>query len=788
MKIHHKVIGCLCSTLLLFAPLASAAPSMPLKFDFGTADSPVFPGFSGVSDKTIYSPESTFGFVGTAPTAYNRIRPNILAGDFILSKAKSAFRVDLPNGQYKAWFIYGDSRYAQRVFTTVAKKRSITINGKPAVSDPLSGWKEFYSEKYFFRGYRDIYHADDDFYSKYVAPEFTQATVSFDVTNGQAVFHFEDIPLNAMLIYAAEDTDKMESDVAYLNKELRRYTIIREVKPENLNPDISYSAADKKRGYVTYSRFATNPPQAYDRPLAGEIDATPGAFVARGQKATLSLTVLPLQELTNVKVTHSSLTDKTSGTTIAANAVKMEYVAHHEVAQKGSHRNASAAYVYQVEPLFIKPQPANFERMDQGINRTFLLTVTADTNTKAGVYEGTVTIAPQNAPSRQVPIRVRVLPVTLPELPILAGRYAMDHDFYYYYYWSKTFTEDDFRDFVWARQKMRMQWAEEMGLNSIAFSDDLRADISAQQLNPDGRMIRFMDLYRDMGFKAMPWYGFQALSRSEHNMQGLGTTRFSPEWTANYKQLIENIRDTGKARNWPEIIFYLSDELSNHGAEGTADGLKRAAVTADIDGIRRISSVNGKYEHPLIGKLEMLMPNFAFPITQGIIDEMKAQNTELWLYNVGDFRYTWGYYIFRTGAKGRYQWYNNSGMGFPFNDFDSSYGDSVYSAFVAGPDGPISQVYALDMRDGLDDLRYLTLLKTLLDDAKNSQSKAVQDGKMILAEIAALDADLRNAARSNIDAQAAGFDAGAKIWSPETCERMRWRVAQCILELQKEGI
>src|SRR5690606_40805691 len=54
------------------------------------------------------------------------------------------------------------------------------------------------------------------------------------------------------------------------------------------------------------------------------LNPTPGAFLAAGQKANLSLTVLPLQDLQNVKVTVSDLTDKTSGAKIAADSVKIE--------------------------------------------------------------------------------------------------------------------------------------------------------------------------------------------------------------------------------------------------------------------------------------------------------------------------------------------------------------------------------------------------------------------------------------------------------------------------------
>jgi hypothetical protein len=783
MKHSLKTAGVLLAGLLA---LASASQAAPLKFDFGTPQSPVFPGFTRVSEETLFNDNAAFGFVNAVPASTDRVRPNALAGDFILSKGKVTFRVNLPDGDYKAWFMYGDSRYGARVIVPLAQKNAISINGKEAFADPITDWKEFYTEKYYFRGYSDVYHAGDDFYDKYIAPDFKEATVAFTVTGGKALFTLEDIPLAAMVVYPVGEATQVEDDIDYLHSELRRYTIAKEAKPENLNPEPEYSQLDKQRGYVVYSRFPSSPPFAQDRPLAEEMkNPTPSAFLSAGQKANLSVTVLPLTDLKNVKVSVSDLTDKVSGKKIAASAIKIERIAHQAITRDPKIGTLkTATYTYEIAPEFIKPFNGDFALMDKGVNRTFLLTVDADGSTPAGVYEGTVTIAPQGAPAQQVPVRVRVLPITLPELPIVAGRYAMDYDFYYYYYWVKVFPDDSFRDYVWAREKQNMQWMKEMGLNSIAWTDARPGDITQNPSAPlNEQFVRWMDLYRDMGFKAMPWYGFQAISSSKRTFPE--HERFSPEWTKEYRAMIGKIRDIGQERKWPEIVFYLSDELSNDGAEGGADGLKRAEASKDIPGIRRISSVNGKFEQPMIGKLEILMPNFAFPITQPILDEMKAKNTELWLYNVTDQRFTWGYYPFRTGAKGRFQWFGNYGPGYPFDDFDSTAGNTTWDAFVNGPDGPVGMINALDMRDGLDDLRYVTLLKQLVEKAKNPQAKAVSDGKAILAEIAALDVDLRNYAGNTMSAQDTGFAASDKLWSPEKCERMRWRIAEAIMALQK---
>ncbi len=782
----NRTLKILPAILIATFTILPSTHGMPLKFDFGTENSLVFPGFTRVSDKTLQDKDAAFGFVETAPRALDQLRPNPLQGDFVYAKGKTTFRVQLPNGKYKAWFLYGHSRYGQRVLNPLPMGYQIGINGKNVVDDRIKDWREFFSEEHFFRGYSYVYHAGDDFYTKYVAPNFKQATVTFEVDDGHADFVLQDVPLCAMRIDPLEQAAQAEYETAYLQKELRRYTLIREVAPAADHSEPAYSAQDKKQGFVTYSRSNTSPPSIRDRPLPEEINSEPSVFLAKNQKANLSLSILPLKDLEEVKITVSDLREQGSGAVIAAADIDVHYVAHQEV-NVGNRRTQSPAYTYQVKPVFIKPLPASFERMDQGINRTVLLAINPHPGTQAGKYRGTLSIAPGNAPAKQVRIEAQILPINLPPLSIPAGRYAMDSCFYYTYYWSKAITDESFLDYVWERQKQNMQWAKDNGLTSIAWSDDMRGDIRADPMRfkEDSRFVRWMDLYRDMGFQTMPWYGFQSLTSSSANMQKLGKDRFSPQWTANYRQLIETVRDLGKERNWPEVLFYLSDELSNHREEGAADGLKRATASAGILGIRRIASVNGPFERALIGKIEILMPNFAFPITPEILKEMEEKNSQLWLYNVTDTRFTWGFYPFRTDARGRFQWFNSTGNCFPFDDFDSGYGDTVFSSFVVGPDGPVSLINTLNMRDGLDDFRYLTLLKQLLGEAKDSNSPSYREAQDILAAVARLDVDLRNYAGSGMtDPTATGFDASAKLWSPEKCQGMRWRMAQAILGLQ----
>jgi hypothetical protein len=108
------------------------------RFDFGTAGSPVWPGFTPVSKETVYNAPRGYGWLpvarqpgtgtevtpqlgkeGDIPGLMDRDRgaPDELAEDFCFAQAaytanlQHTFRVDLPNGKYHVWLLSGDEDY-----------------------------------------------------------------------------------------------------------------------------------------------------------------------------------------------------------------------------------------------------------------------------------------------------------------------------------------------------------------------------------------------------------------------------------------------------------------------------------------------------------------------------------------------------------------------------------------------------------------------------------------------------------------------------------------------------
>lgn len=105
---------------------------VPMKFDFGTATSPVQPGYTRVSPNTLYSPSTGYGWGKTGVDSRDRGGTGTGSGeeslerDFCLVNAGNAFYVDIPNGKYRINLLVGDS----------AVKSGITVraDGIPVVA------------------------------------------------------------------------------------------------------------------------------------------------------------------------------------------------------------------------------------------------------------------------------------------------------------------------------------------------------------------------------------------------------------------------------------------------------------------------------------------------------------------------------------------------------------------------------------------------------------------------------------------------------------------------------
>lgn len=141
-----KRFSVLTSTVMLtsmFSGLAPiATPSVTaaeevknLKFDFGSATSPVAEGYNQVANTLVYTPEKGYGF-SSAVDFRDRGEPDALLRDFALASGKE-FKVDVPNGEYTVRIKTGDHIASNRTSFSVEGKSYGSISSSAAKYEEL---------------------------------------------------------------------------------------------------------------------------------------------------------------------------------------------------------------------------------------------------------------------------------------------------------------------------------------------------------------------------------------------------------------------------------------------------------------------------------------------------------------------------------------------------------------------------------------------------------------------------------------------------------------------------
>jgi lysophospholipase L1-like esterase len=114
---------------------------VPMKFDFGTASSPVQPGYTRVHPGTLYSASTGYGWGKTGADSRDRGATGTGSGeeslerDFCLVNAGNAFYVDVPNGKYRVSLLVGD-----KIVKSGITVRADGVPVVPGMGAAISNW------------------------------------------------------------------------------------------------------------------------------------------------------------------------------------------------------------------------------------------------------------------------------------------------------------------------------------------------------------------------------------------------------------------------------------------------------------------------------------------------------------------------------------------------------------------------------------------------------------------------------------------------------------------------
>ncbi|MFW6162753.1 MAG: hypothetical protein ACODAJ_08265 [Planctomycetota bacterium] len=346
----------------------------------------------------------------------------------------------------------------------------------------------------------------------------------------------------------------------------------------------------------------------------------------------------------------------------------------------------------------------------------FWVTVRVPDDAKPGLYEGAVTVTAQGEPVGSIAIALEVLPIRLEEPPFALGfNYSKPED--------PKALEPHLRD-------MR-----EHGMTCVAPLYKFHLPIHDEDTSGLGR---FIEAYKRAGFRT-PLYFATPMNLTVSGLAGYGTLD-SKRWQQKYIQVMRLLHAETRRHDVP-VLMSIGDEFTNKGIEGVKYGRKLArfvweelpeiATTSDMNGYREVMAMapwlnvatfnNGwdGADHHNQGR-HLMNADF--------IARVQETGAIPWFVNAGSGRFPFGFFFWkmtRLGVRGKVEWYYNL--------------DNRRGSLVRTRDTTVWPTLDYERcREGIDDLKYLLALESLVAEAKRAGKAAAERraAEALLARIA----------------------------------------------------
>lgn len=169
----------------------------------------------------------------------------------------------------------------------------------------------------------------------------------------------------------------------------------------------------------------------------------------------------------------------------------------------------------------------------------------------------------------------------------------------------------------------------------------------------------------------------------------------------------------------------------------------------------------------------------------------------LWFYNTGKDRLSWGFYSWRMGSTGRWEWHWSSdgggtADGYPveaenFTPFTGGAELAMRAPPANYPGGFLFKSAYLNIAQGINDYTYIYNLEQAMEAAKNDADKAktVEEAKAFLEALKKAIPEFPGI--KNITSADAGALVGAGLNTPvaEMCSTWRWKIGEFLKVLKK---
>jgi hypothetical protein len=744
-------------------------PAGAKAFGFGNG---ARPNFAAVPAGTKYDDAKGFGFTSGNVENCGKHWPDALTGDGVFDPRGGEFSVDvkLPDGEYCALLAAG-----MAINPAVKTPHFFLKIGAETICDEKPGEEVLNSEKYLFRFMNTQYsERENALFLDYIDRMYPVFEKKVKVENGKLTVSAANHFLAALIVLPAAQEAEFKKLAATIRAERIHifYSGLRlepQKKPQKKDGDGAYLC------YVPDQTREIGPASApSDAERAGKsIDLA----AAPGQRLTFRVAVTPFENLGKCRLALSALKGPAE---IPVSAARI-YFQDYRVRGEGVGESAL--------------MPSAEINIEKGVSWCWWAWLKVPDDAKPGEYSAMATITPANGAPATLPVKLTVYPIKLEDnLPYSFGMYYNVPN-------SKKLAAEQL-EFM---REIGLNAVEGEGLSVTAVSNDaatVQFDTSEYELAKAAGMGRspeqFSILYtlsslrsigRKMGYSGDKLDANPGFETTDPHFKALSLD-FAKKAAPLLKQCpipvlawsVDEPRETPNPWNRTLLHTNMINDWLHEG------GIFPVKVTPMGD------TQGGKDYTPLVDHTDVIATH-AGKGSEKLMTLAIEKKKILWLYNTGMDRLSWGFYNWRVGSKGRWEWH----FCFWGPGTNNGYvnGEEWYNPFTL-PDGfaphapannrgamLFKSVY-LTASEGITDCAYITTLEKVIAAADGNAAKAATVAKArefldgLKKKIPFLP-DVQGIASA---AEGAAVGKGLSSRDAEFCEDWRRQIAAFLIELK----
>ncbi|MFW5867449.1 MAG: hypothetical protein ACOCX2_06505 [Armatimonadota bacterium] len=491
--------------------------------------------------------------------------------------------------------------------------------------------------------------------------------------------------------------------------------------------------ADRERGYVPFAVSYLDVVMPAIVPTADQLNPSLRIMAAPGEREPISFAVRALEDQQGMVASIDGFSGEAG--------VLPEDAMHEGVVRNLTRKIHPRTDDMLLLPAFIEDMrpvdvPANESRW-------YWFTVDVPEDAEAGVYSATISITSSGG-EVEIPVELEVLPITLmrPE-GVAWGMYDYMHRTY-----------SDAPNAI--EQKFIDQRAHGMTSVGLCGTHGVETEMvdGRVRMNWTGEtnLGRAMNAYVTAGFpEPIQWLIAGDISRFARQFGDVG----GPEYADAYRGVIEAVLAKAEQEGWPEIIFQPVDEAFEHRPRFERmivemKILKEMGLQVEADGM------NGNPEG-----LEQALPYMDYLnfhdgpfLRRGVYDavaweqfraRMEALGKTIWFYNVEiashrpeNARFSQGFHLWNTGAKGAYTWSYRSVIDDPYAPNPDTRFIFMHRFPPMGEEAGGPSIGFEALREGIDDYHYLhtwdRLCEQALVEGTDEQRELVRSSRAWIAD------------------------------------------------------